>query len=69
MSQGKYITELDSSSTMVRAVASYLKGREFSSLDMQPRKISRLMLPFIKILSRLPARASEFVYSMAPLVL
>ncbi|KMQ49948.1 hypothetical protein CHISP_3162 [Chitinispirillum alkaliphilum] len=66
MKAENYIANFDSSSVMVRAVANYLKGKEFYNLEMQPRRVGIVISALLGILSQLPRQLSEFLYSIAP---
>ncbi len=52
---------------MLRAVGNYLNGKEFSNLEMQPKPLGQLLSRVFGLMSRLPRRFIETIYSLAPL--
>ena len=62
MNPSAYIAGFDSASAMLRATASFLRGRDFPVLGSVPRVLVPVMRPVAAAVNMLPERARESVY-------
>ena len=65
MSAKRWIADFDSSTAMLRAVASAMRGRDLPMIGTRSARVERALRPVSRVLDRLPEPLRENVYIRA----